>query len=308
MLTKNYSDISVPLDPSQFIINISKRLAQAEPQLTADFLSEFFVGWDSFSEEQKPLSLAYMSPWLPGLRTALLGTEVDGDKGRERIAALFRKLVDVALSDPSLNFTLEQTVWPAIHQDEVLLDILLDEVVKTALSIGPHDEQTETLTSIVTAIGTISLRGKIISRLRKTLNRSSLRPTKHLPDNAVWPEICVLLQFCVSLSFDCGIQSQLYLPEIFHIVTMLANIGPPDVRFLVHRLLANSIHAACTSFVLDETRLGKLRGTLESLSEGRNDMFSNPGPTFGRDGASMSTNQEAGAHAHSHGEPGSAAV
>ncbi|KAK3343967.1 hypothetical protein B0T25DRAFT_584814 [Lasiosphaeria hispida] len=286
-------DISVPLDPSQFIIKISKKLAQAEPQLTSDFLNEFFVGWDSFSDEQKPLSLAYMAPWIPGLRTSLLAGEAESDKGRDKIAALFRKLIDVTLSDPTLNFTLEQSVWPVIHQDEVLLDIFLEEIIKTALNIGFNDEQTETLTSIASAIGTITLRGKIVSRLRKALNRTSLRPTKYLPDNAVWNEICVLLQFCLALSFDSGVQSQLYLPEIFHVVTMLANTGTSDVRVLVHRLLINSIHSACTSFALDEARLNKLRATLETLSDPRSEMFSHSTP-FARDGASISTNQDAG--------------
>ncbi|KAL2018057.1 hypothetical protein VTK56DRAFT_1323 [Thermocarpiscus australiensis] len=286
-------DMWVPLDPSQFIIRISKRLAETEPQLTADFLNEFFVGWDSFSEEQKPLSLAYMAPWIPGLRTSLLASEPEADKGREKIASLFRKLIDVTLSDPTLMFTLEQSVWPVIYQDELLLDIFLEEIVKAALSLGFEDDQTETLTSIASAIGTITLRGKIISRLRKALNRSSLRPTRHLPDNAVWNEICVLLQFCLALSFDSGVQAQLYLPEIFHIVTMLANTGMPDVRSVVHRLLINSIHSACTFFALDETRLVKLRATLETLSDPKNDIFVNS-VTFMRDGASMSTNQEAG--------------
>ncbi|AEO71616.1 uncharacterized protein THITE_2124231 [Thermothielavioides terrestris NRRL 8126] len=285
-------DISVPLDPSQFIIKISKSLAQTEPQLTADFLNEFFVGWDSFLDEQKPLSLAYMAPWIPGLRASLLAGEPESDKGREKIAALFRKLIDVALSDPTLTFALEQSVWPVIYQDEVLLDILLDEIVKTALSLGFEDDQTETLTSIARAIGTITLRGKIISRLRKALNRSSLRPTKYLPDNAVWNEICVLLQFCLALSFDSGVQAQLYLPEIFHIVSMLANTGMPDVRVVVHRLLINSIHSACTSFALDENRLNKLRATLEMLSDPKNEIFVNS-INFMRDGASISTNQEA---------------
>lgn len=286
-------DISVPLDPSSFIINISKKLAQAEPQLTSDFLNEFFVGWDSFSDEQKPLSLAYMAPWIPGLRTSLLASESESDKGREKIAALFRKLIDVTLSDPTLTFILEQSVWPVIHQDEVLLEIFLEEVIKTALSIGFMDDQTETLTSIASAIGTVTLRGRIISRLRKALNRSSLRPTKYLPDNAVWNEICVLLQFCLALSFDSGVQAQLYLPEIFHVVTMLANTGLPDVRVTVHRLLINSIHSACTSFALDEIRLNKLRATLETLSDPKNDIFVNT-VTFARDGASISTNQESG--------------
>ncbi|KAK3386913.1 hypothetical protein B0H63DRAFT_468596 [Podospora didyma] len=286
-------DISVPLDPSQFIIKMSKQLAQAEPQLTSDFLNEFFVGWDSFSDEQKPLSLAYMAPWIPGLRTSLLAGETESDKGKDKIAALFRKLIDITLSDPTLNFTLEQSVWPVIHQDEVLLDIFLEEIIKTALSIGFGDDQTETLTSIASAIGTITLRGRVISRLRKALNRSSLRPTKYLPENAVWNELCVLLQFCLALSFDSGVQAQLYLPEIFHTVTMLANTGTPDVRIVVHRLLINSIHSACTSFALDEARLNKLRATLETLSDPRSDIFSNPVMMI-RDGASISTNQDLG--------------
>ncbi len=120
----------MPLEPSQFIIKISQKLAQAEPQLTSDFMNEFFVGWDSFSDEQKPLSLAYMAPWIPGLRTSLLASELESDKGREKIAALFRKLIDLTLSDPALNFTMEQLVWPVIYQDEVLLDIFMEEVLK----------------------------------------------------------------------------------------------------------------------------------------------------------------------------------
>lgn len=286
-------ELSIPLDPSQFIVQISHKLARAEPQLTSDFLNEFFVGWDSFSDEQKPLSLAYMAPWIPGLRTCLLATETESDKGREKIAVLFRKLIDVTLSDPTLNFTLEQTVWPVIHQDEVLLDIFVEEVIKAALNLGFDDEQTETLASVIGAMGTITIKGRIISRLRKALNRSSLRPTKYLADNAVWSELCVLLQFCLSLSFDSGIQAQTYLPEIFHIVTMLANTGQTEVRQTVHRLLINTVHSACTSFMLDETKMNRLRGTLDFLSEPKSDMFSGP-PAFARDTASMSTSQEAG--------------
>lgn len=266
-------------------------LAQEEPQLTSDFLNEFFVGWESFSDEQKPLSLAYMAPWIPSLRISLMGDEQDSEKGKEKIAAIFRKLIDVTTMDPTLSLVLENTVWPAIYKDEALLDIFFDEICKTALALGLYDEHTQSLTSILTAIGTITLRGKVISRLRKALNRTSLRPSRFLPDNPVWAEICMLLQFCLSLSFDCGVQAQLYLPEIFHIVTMLANTGTPDIRILVHKLLVNSIHAAYTSFNLDEAKLAKLRGILDILLEPRNDIFSLP-PVHSRDGSSISTNHE----------------
>lgn len=276
------------MDPNQFIINMSKTLALEEPQLTADFLNEFFVGWENFSEKQKPLSLAYMAPWLPGLRASLLEDESDSEKGKDKIAAIFQKLIDTAAVDSSLCLTLEHTVLPAIYKDEVLLDIFLEEIVKAALAVGPHDDHTQALTSTVTAMGTITLRGKVISRLRKALNRSVFRPTRHLPQNAVWDEICILLQFCLALSFDCAVQSQLYMPEIFHIVTMLANIGPAGVRSSVQRLLINSLHAACTSFQLDDHKSSKLHGILEVVSDPKNENFSLPSDSI-REGTSIAT-------------------
>ncbi|KXJ96548.1 GTPase-activator protein for ras-like GTPase [Microdochium bolleyi] len=288
---KCFNYVFVPLDPTRFIVNISKRLALEEPQLTSDFLNEFFVGWESFSDEQKPLSLAYMAPWIPSLRTALLGEETDSEKGKEKIAGIFQKLIDVTATDPSLGLILEHTVWPAIHKDETLLDIFLEEVIKGALSLGLHDENTQSLTAIITAMGTVTLRGKIIARLRKALNRSSLRPTRVLPENAVWSEICVLLQFCLALSFDSPVQAQLYLPEVFHIVTMLANTGTSDIRTMVHRLLINTVHAASTSFKLDDAKGVKLRSSLDALSESRNEIFS-AAQTLARDAASIHTNTE----------------
>ncbi|KAI1178220.1 hypothetical protein F4777DRAFT_586841 [Nemania sp. FL0916] len=268
------NDIHIPMDANQFIVNISKTLAQEEPQLTVDFLNEFFIGWDNFSDEQKPLSLAYMAPWLPGLRTSVLSDESDSERGKEKIATIFQKLIDSAVMDTSLSLALEHTVWPAIYTDEILLDIFLEEIIKATLATGPYDDQIQALTTAITAIGTITLRGKVISRLRKALNRSVLRPTRNLPENAVWNEICVLLQFCLALSFDCGVQSQLYMPEIFHVVTMLANTGPADVRSSVQRLLLNSLHAACTSFKLDDRRLTELRSILDVVSDPKHDKFS----------------------------------
>ena len=271
----SHTDISpelcVPLNPSHFIVDISQQLAKSEPQLTADFLNEFFVGWESFPYSQRPLSLAYMAPWLPSLRTSLIATDIDSDKAREKVAAIFRKLIDVAISDVALSTTLEQSIWPAMCKDETYIDIFLEEVVKAALGFGLHDERTEILGSIIASLGTITIRGKLLSRLRKALNRTSLRPTRLLPENTVWDEICVLLRLCLSTSFDSGAQSQLFLPEIFHLVSMLANTGSPEVRVMVHRLLVNTVHAMCTTFGLEEGKLAKLKVMLLSLSEPKND-------------------------------------
>ncbi|CAG8972538.1 hypothetical protein HYALB_00001230 [Hymenoscyphus albidus] len=171
------NELCVPLNPSQFIIDISQQLARSEPQLTVDFLNEFFVGWESFPFSQRPLSLAYMAPWLPSLRTSLMPTDIDSDKAREKVATIFRKLIEVAISDVTLSTTLEHRVWPIICRDEIYTEVFLEEVIKAALGYGIEDERTEILGSIIASLGTITIRGRLLSRLRKALNRTSLRPT-----------------------------------------------------------------------------------------------------------------------------------
>ncbi|EGX89201.1 Ras GTPase activator [Cordyceps militaris CM01] len=240
-------DLSIPIDPTRFIVSISRELAASEPQLTCDFLSEFIASWETFTEEQKPLSLAYMAPWLSGLRRDVLTGEVDGEKGKEKVAAIFRKFIDLIALDQSLSYALEQFVWPSLGQDEVLLDIFLEEVMKMAIGFGTQQEIVETVASTVSNIGTI----------------------------------------CTSLSFGSGVQSQLFLPEIFHIVTMLVNTGGANVRVQVHRLLTNTVHAICTSFLLDESKFTKLRASLDVLSEPRSGIFSSP-PSGRQDAASAS--------------------
>lgn len=277
----------IPLDPARFIVNISKELAVSEPQLTSDFLSEFFVSWDTFPEEQKAVSLAYMAPWLSGLRRNVLTNEGDGEKGKEKVAGILRKFIDLIVLDEALSYALEQLVWPTLAKDETLLDIFLDELMKTVMNFNTQQDIIDSICSTVANIGTVTIRAKFLSRLRKALNRSSLRPTKSLPENAVWPEICIMLQICLSLSFDSGIQSQLFLPEVFHIITMLVNTGNQGVRLQVHRFLMNTVHAVCTSFILDDAKLTKLRASLDLLSQPTGELFCAPSP-LRRDGTAMS--------------------
>ncbi|RCI08274.1 hypothetical protein L249_8358 [Ophiocordyceps polyrhachis-furcata BCC 54312] len=259
-----------PLNPTRFIVNISKELARTEPHLTADFLTEFLVSWASLPKEQKPLSLEYLTPWLSGLRTNVLPSETDGDRAREKVAGLLRKLIDIVL-DEDLLYVMEHFVWPSIAQDELILEIFLDELIKIFVGSSSRDVpdvDLHPISSIVISIGTVSLQGKVISRLRKAVNRSSLRPTRQLPDNAMWGEICVLLRFCLALSFDNGGQSQMFLPEVFHLVTLLSNTGDQQTRLLVNKFLINTLHAIA-SFNLQDADISNLFASLDLLADAR---------------------------------------
>ena len=284
------------MDPARFIVNISKELAASEPHLTSDFLSEFFVSWDTFPEEQKAVCLAYMAPWLTGLRRNVLASESDGEKGREKVASILRKFIELIVLDEALSYALEQLVWPTLASDEVLLDIFLDELMKTIMNFNVQQDVIDGICATAANIGTVTIRAKFLSRLRKALNRSSLRPTKSLQENAVWPEMCIMLQICLSLSFDSGIQAQLFLPEVFHIITMLVNTGNQRVRSQVHGFLMNTVHAVCTSFIMDDAKFTKLRASLDLLSQ----------PTGGLFHASSSLHRDGGTTASPVGDTGSA--
>lgn len=262
------TEMSIPPNSSQFIIDVSKRLASSEPRLTADFISEFFVGWDSFPPSQRPLNLAYLCPWLSGLKWKVLSADSDGEKGREKVASICRKLIDIAISDPSLGLLLEELAWPHLCDEESLVDILVEEIIRLALSADDSDYgRVQTLGTILASLKTVTVSGKVVSRLRKAIDRTSLRPTRLLIENSVYNELSALLRLCLLLSFSNAVQAHIFLPEIAHIITIVSNSGAQELIEGAHQLLVNTIHVIMTEFSLDDSRLSRLQAILCAISK-----------------------------------------
>lgn len=259
--------LSIPPDAVTLIVGVSEKLAATEPQLTFDFLTEFFIGWDKSQIRQRPLNILYMAPWLTNLQSHVLMSGDDPERGRERLSFIARKVIDITVKEPELYTSFQQNAWFIIGKDEVLLDIFLDELIKAAMNFGFCSEGAETIGSICSSFETLTIRSKVITRLRKALNRTSLRATRHLVDNHVWSEICVLLKLCLAISFDSRVQAQMFLPELFHVITMVVNCGQSEVRSAVHSLLVNTVHSISTSFPLEESNLATLKQILVSLNE-----------------------------------------
>lgn len=59
-----------------------------------------------------------------------------------------------------------------------------------------------------------------------------------------------------------------YLPEVFHIVSLLVCTGSPLIRTTVHELVVNIIHALCTNRKLPEEKRNKLRYLLNDVCDG----------------------------------------
>ena len=261
------AELDIPANSTVVVKGVSEKLASSEPRLTHDFLSEFFIGWARLTSKERPLSIIYMSPWLRNISRHVMFSDAEAEKGKEKAAAIVRKLIETMLRAPDCSVCCQTHVWPVIAQDDSLIDVFLDEMVKLALENGPEADHIEAIASIAAAIGTISLKGKIISRLRKLLNRSPVRPTRDIADNSVWDETRVLLRMCLEASFESRGLSQLFLPELFHIATMTLHGGSAVTSAYVHGLLINTIHSLCTTFPLSDARLTKLKTVLISLTE-----------------------------------------
>ncbi|KAA8914567.1 hypothetical protein FN846DRAFT_896963 [Sphaerosporella brunnea] len=263
----NAKGLSIPPDAVTLIVGVSEKLAATEPQLTFDFLSEFFIGWDKSEPRQRPLNILYMAPWLANLHQHVLMSGDDPERGRERLAVIARKIIDITVKEPKLYTSFQQNAWFIIGKEEGLLDVFLDELIKAAMNFGFGSEGAETIGSVCSSFETLTIRSKVIARLRKALNRTSLRATRHLVDNHVWNEICVLLKICLAISFDSRVQAQMFLPELFHVITMVVNCGQSQVRTTVHSLLVNTVHSISTSFPLEDKNLAQLKQILQSLNE-----------------------------------------
>jgi len=94
-----------------------------------------------------------------------------------------------------------------------------------------------------------------------------LNPTRTLTENSAWPEIAVLIRFNLMLSFNNRLHIQLYLPELFHIITILIATGPPFIRASIHGLIVNLVQSLCTVQALDPSNMNRLNILLTELSE-----------------------------------------
>ena len=64
-------DLCVPMNTAPFVMTVSRELAQKEPHLTLEFLTEVVAVFQQYSPALKQFCLAYLSPWLPNLSLSL---------------------------------------------------------------------------------------------------------------------------------------------------------------------------------------------------------------------------------------------
>ena len=165
---------------------------------------------------------------------------------------------------------LQSKFWHAIGDADDIMPIVLDSFIQSAISHGLGANQTEVLANTLITLASVNsyyIPGKIISRLRKAIASTSIHCAPTLVDHPTWNEIAVLLRFVLMLSFNDRLNVRQFLPELFHVVSMLVGIGSPIVRSSVHGIVVNTVQTLCTVGDLDQTSLATLRVLLSEFSD-----------------------------------------
>ncbi|RKO91665.1 hypothetical protein BDK51DRAFT_19343, partial [Blyttiomyces helicus] len=242
--------LCIPSNNQDFVISISRRLAETEHALTLEFLLESIIGFSRSNKELKHFCLEYMTPWIPNL-------------------ALFARPAPLMIE--STMFPLIQSrIWSTLGKVEELVPTVLDAFLQTAIESGLGSQQNEVLANTVITLASVNVHlvsGKIISRLRRAINCTSTDCTASLVDHPAWGEISVLIRFVLMLSFNDRLNVCTFLPELFHIVSMLVGIGTPILRSSVHGITINIVQTLCTRGELDDASLSSLRLLLADLSD-----------------------------------------
>ncbi|RGB37714.1 hypothetical protein C1646_638789 [Rhizophagus diaphanus] len=255
--------LCIPANNSTFIVQLSERLAVSETGLTLEFLSEFFVGFYKSSTPQKHLCLQYMAPWLPNLALYYRS----GAEHIIRTKDIIRNLIDMTTKEPELYTAIQSNVWNILKGVDEITNLIIDEFVEYSVKHGISSASAEIVANTIVTLSSVNVRGKIIARLRRVITRTSLNPTRTLTENPAWPEIAVLIRFNLMLSFNNRQHVQLYLPELFYIITMLIATGAPFIRASIHGLIVNLVQSLCTVQTLDPSNLNRLNILLTELSE-----------------------------------------
>ncbi|OBZ70421.1 Neurofibromin [Grifola frondosa] len=216
--------------PGAFLVQVSEGLAGFAPQLTMDFLSEMAGGINKLGVPLRALSLQYMGPWIKNLTYFVDPThklyEPSGAKFRDCV----RSLIDITMSEHDLHGLVQKFIWTEVGKlDTVAVNIVLDELMRAAVDGGwdPQDAR------------------RILARIRKVISKTSAKPSKNLAENPQWNEIACLtrLVLVVGNTARNTVQSQLFVPEIMHLVTLVAATGQTYVRGTVYAIVTHMLHA-----------------------------------------------------------------
>ncbi|TFY83118.1 hypothetical protein EWM64_g893 [Hericium alpestre] len=224
---------------------MSERIASLVPHLTLDFVCEVSTAVEKAAKEQRLHCLTYMSPWLKHLPLFVDPTFASYDHSGAKMRDCIRLLIDITLSDPTTLPISHRLIWAEIAKlDSPVINVVLDELMRAAIDGGLGSQRCEIIATVMAPLSSIHVRGQIFSKMRKALGKTSAKPTRSLAENPHWNEIAALTRLAMVAGQQAKqpVLNQFYIPELIHMVTLIAGTGEITVRSTVWGLIADLVY------------------------------------------------------------------
>lgn len=260
----------VPANPLALATHISDKLAVHSPTLTFDVITEFARGFHKSSASHKAACIYYLTPWIKNLSTFPDLTNSHGHNSGGRLRETFRILIELLVNDLELVPVFHKTIWAEIaHLEPGAISIALDELVRAATDGGLGSRRCESVADTIVVISSISVRGKILSKLRKAIGKTNLRPSQALTANNAWNEVAAIARLALYSGYNSRnhAHNQLFVSETVHLITLLAGSGPVLMRTTIHGMAINLLQSLYVSKVDDPTVGPKLKLLLEEAHD-----------------------------------------
>ncbi|WVR09039.1 hypothetical protein IAU60_006099 [Kwoniella sp. DSM 27419] len=257
--------LMIPNNSVDFVVNLSRALAASIPNLSLEFLKEWTIGFATADTPQKIACLQYVAPWLANLDEFSRPAREDSQESIKQVKEIVRLFIALTIAErKNLYLVIQEHIWSVLTRSQgTLADIATSELIDAAVDSGIGSEKAECIGDMLVSGASTVIRGKVIARLRKTLAQTYLKPTPRISENASWPEICSLARISLALGFSpsSSLDTQIFLAEVFHVVTLLVGSGPVLMRQTVYGLVVNVIQ----SLAADGSRGDMDASTLQHL-------------------------------------------
>ncbi|SCU88882.1 LAFA_0E15060g1_1 [Lachancea sp. 'fantastica'] len=251
----------VPHDTSAFCESLFQGLSKSAPELSLVVWRLLLEGLSNvFDVVHAPQVVSALSPWAANLYKYVY--LADDENGPENVSDILRTLIKLSVRDERLTMIYSQSIWSVLILEANLVPLIVDEIVNHSIDRDSEGVDWKNSVSLLTRVSTVEMCSEVVNRILK-LSRSFLPSLKMEASTNSWSELIILVNVTVALFFDSLLLSQLFLPEVLYIVSLLIDVGPSEMRLALHKLLMN----VCQSLSTNESLSAEKRSNLDMLKE-----------------------------------------
>lgn len=253
--------LGVPHLALQLAAFLSEEISITRPEMTYDFLSDFFTAFESVSDSKRQEVIAYASPWVRNIHEYVFMTEPNG---YEKTARLIGQFCDITYRNPSNYHCFLHQIWKVLCSEDELAGVLVSEIVSRVTfwqgqGHSADRSKIENMVSLLTTFPSISLCGRIVVSTRAIAEVALAATHKKLSKHPNWDELGILLRVCREIFFNAPVLAAEYLADVCFIVSIFVDSGSLQFRQSLYHLMVNTAHSFGES--------SKLQALLSQINE-----------------------------------------